>query len=540
MSAKIKLKFKDKRKKIARAEVKSIACNNIGVPFVRLYEIPDGYKAVCRDDEEVDKLLSNTARKEMEKHGLMIITPPEIKAKRSFFIRGMEEDVGENTADDFKNELEDKNPWLVVTDVIKIKNYTHVIKVECQETAMVEKVLNTGLKIFNTSILPDQITREEFVSILICFNCYKYEDHPTFNCPDKETKYCSECGEEGHKYTDCRNTEKHCLNCIRNDEERTDHRTLAMSCPLKKKLIKDKKETKKQTEEDKKNKTYAMVAKKAAMEIVGEKTEINLSDVTHFKILACIMHAHVLNLQNPGSYRTELNIMLENNGFPKMWFPENPDSASVLGGKKTTVTTTEQTDGEETEGATAQMSEDEIEGATAVRRKEIPKEQRKSRHVPMKVVEERQEYTRKDKEGKRDPRLQSRMQREQRQEQRKEHREQTQDTEDEPEIYEPEERTLIDGEELGLTIYITNKQHFPTRTPKRSDISKGIEQRTHKYIYENKKYNEDFVEYLIKAEKIEISKEDFKMVDSSKFKKIRNGPSKSSPQSGEGSKKSIK
>lgn len=248
------------------------------------------------------------------------------------------------------------------------------------------------------------------------------------------------------------------------------------------------------------------------------------------------MHAHVLNLQNPGCYRTELNTMLENNGLPKMWFPEDPDSASVLGGKTTKTKTTEQVEkemGKETE---------EVEGATALAEREMTTDQARTRHVPMQVIEDRQEYTRKDKEGKKDPRTQPKESKEQGKEQRvvKRKEQRTHSRTEEIAAFDPEEETIIDADELRLTIYITNKQHFPTKTPKRGDIAKGIEQRTHKYVFENRKYNEEYIEYLIKVEKIEISKEDFKLVDMSKFKKIRNGPAKSSPHSAEGYKKIIK
>lgn len=531
MATKVKLKFKDRGSKLTKAQVRNIAYNEVGVPFVRLYEIPEGYKALCKNDDDVDKLLSNEAKEEFDKNGITVVTPPEIRAKRSFFMRKLEEDVGKHTPEQFVYEIEDKNPWMTVTEVTKIKDYTHVVKIECKETAMVEKVLQVGLRIFNATVLPDQIAREEFISLLTCFNCYQYEDHTTFNCPNKEVKYCSECGGSGHKYYECTEIEQNCLNCIRNNERRTNHRTLAMSCPLKKRLINEKREEKKKVEEEKQNKTYAMVAKKTAQEISGEKTEIKLSEITHFKILASIMHAHVLNLQNPGCYRKELNIMLEQNGLPKMWFPDNPDSAAVLGSKTTAKEATEQI-GATTTGITTQ------EGATAMARTEKPKEQRKStRHLPMEIVEERP-YAAKDKEGKRDPRKTTRRQEKEQTEQEEIETERHQEI-GEIETYEVS-RTPKTAEELGLTIYITNKQNFPTRQPKRNEIAKGIEKKTHKFVYDNRTYDEGYVEFLIKMEKLEITKEDFKLVDEAKYKKIRNGPSRGSPQETAGHKKVFK
>lgn len=524
MSTKVKLKFKERGKRISKEELKSLACNEIGVPFVRLYEIPEGYKALCKNDDEVDKLLNIRAKEVFERNGVVVITPPEIKAKRSFFIRKLQEDVGKHTAEEFKCEIEDKNSWMAVSEVTKIKDFTHVVKVECRETSMVETVLRIGLKIFNTSILPDQIAREEFISLLTCFNCYAYEDHTTFNCPDKNTKHCSECGGTGHKFFECMAIEKNCLNCLRNKERKTDHRTMAMSCPLKKRLIKEKREAKKEAEEEKQNKSYSMIAKKAAQEISGEKIEINLSEITHYKILASILHAHVLNLQKPGCYKKELNEMLKQNGLPEMWFPDNPDSAAVLGSKVTPRSTTEI----------------EQEGTVAMERTESSKEQRqRSRHLPMDVIEERP-YMKRDKEGGRDPRLQARKHDRGYTEQEKQVEETEQIQDRAGEEIEIPPRQPRDADELRMTIYITNKQNFPTKDPKRSEIAKGIEKRTHKYTYENKMYAEEYVEYLLKTEKLEITKDDFKLVEEAKFKKIRNGPTRGSPKQTEGHKKIFK
>ena len=47
---------------------------------------------------------------------------------------------------------------------------------------------------------------------------------------------CSECGGDDHKWTECRNENKKCLNCG------GPHRTLAMACPVKKEKIREKRQ----------------------------------------------------------------------------------------------------------------------------------------------------------------------------------------------------------------------------------------------------------------------------------------------------------
>lgn len=70
-----------------------------------------------------------------------------------------------------------------VKEVIKIKDFTHIFKIVCEEAAMAERALSEGLLLFNMVATTDQIEREIYVPILTCYNCYRYEDHSAKDCP---------------------------------------------------------------------------------------------------------------------------------------------------------------------------------------------------------------------------------------------------------------------------------------------------------------------------------------------------------------------
>ena len=338
MASKVKLRYKDRGKPVPKEQVLQTAAIVLKAPFTRLFDTGDGYKAICRNNDDADKILSNLGVAEFAKIGITVVTPPEIRAKRSVFIRQLDSSFGKHTAEEIKTELEDKNEWAKVEEVIKISTYTHVLKVRFAETAMADKALSSGMTGFNWSVVPDQIKREEFVNLLCCFSCYKYEEHATANCPDKEQKACSNCAGTGHTFRECPNSDaKGCLNCKREGREgHATHRTLAMACPIKKEKIRDKQEAEKQQEANQQHSTYASIAKQAVAAAQAaappptQPTTISISKKTDYQVLVAILYSHVMNLANPGTFEREMNELLRLNNLPAMKFPANPDSSAAL------------------------------------------------------------------------------------------------------------------------------------------------------------------------------------------------------------------
>ena len=171
----------------------------------------------------------------LKKNGLEIQAPPELKAKRSIFMRQLDKHVGQHTAEEMEREILKNQDWIRTITVTKIKEYTHVAKIELESVEIADRVLRDGLLMYWMHISPSQMSREEFISIQTCFSCYQMEDHPTNKCKDSR-RWCSECGaEEGHRWQECQSKSKKCTNCG------GPHRTLAMACPKKREKIQEKK-----------------------------------------------------------------------------------------------------------------------------------------------------------------------------------------------------------------------------------------------------------------------------------------------------------
>ena len=246
--ASLRLKFKDRNNQVSHEQITELAYVGLGVPFTRLFKTPEGYKAVCRNDRDLEKLLSKFAREEFNKHGITVITPPELRCKKSVFVRKLSYQVGKHTAEQLKQDIELRNSWAKIEEVVKIKEYTHCFKIIFEDTSMAEKALRDGFLTYNMSVKTDQIEQEKFVHIQTCFKCYRHNSHTTKDCTETQ-KVCSNCAETGHTYTECTNNTMGCINCKREGKIYNTHKTLSMSCPLKKQLIKTK--TDEDTEQNK-------------------------------------------------------------------------------------------------------------------------------------------------------------------------------------------------------------------------------------------------------------------------------------------------
>lgn len=488
MPTHVKFKFKDKGRVVGRSKVAEICFGDLNVPLTKIFDTNDGYKAVCKDDEDADKLLTTRAVTAFDNNGLVVVMPPELRAKRSVIARGIDYVIGNQTPDEIKDSIEYHNSWSKIEEVVKFKDYTHVFKIRFTETRMAEKAAQDGFLINNMAVTPQQVEREEFISLLICFQCYRYEEHTTNDCPNKETKMCSECANTGHTFRECNNTAKQCINCNRYGSENANHRTLAMSCPIKKQLVKNKKEEMTQKKEDKQNSSYATIVKKTIAEVKEDKkiTNIHLTEETHFTLLACIMHSHVLNLQKPGCYNSELNKMLKLNNLPTLKFPDDPDSESVLGAKKHEPEATYGDDQRQQTAEPEEMDTDrDEEDIQYIRDPRITKKMTKVRprdeSVEVETTKRRAKQTK--------------------------HKETTE---------------IPTVKEMNLRIHVKVGTGIPTAT-KPDSIAQGIRNGKMKYTYTNEKYKEQLVDTLIKSGRLITKTSDYQIYEDPKFDTIRNG-----------------
>lgn len=171
------------------------------IPFMGLFGKSPNFTITVKEQDGV-KLLKPENTTRLNNDNIKIAVPPELKARRSVFVRKIHPFVGLKTDIELADEIERLQDWAKVENIIKIKDYTHVIKIEFTEPIMAQKATDVGLLIFGQFIAPNNIKLDEFIAIQTCFNCYKYEEHATPKCDSKKI-VCSECSAEGHRFDTC-------------------------------------------------------------------------------------------------------------------------------------------------------------------------------------------------------------------------------------------------------------------------------------------------------------------------------------------------
>lgn len=514
----VPLRIKQGKKRPEREKIFETLYGTSNIALQKLIDVQSGFIAICLREEDVEKLLSEDTSRALGKIGIETKVPTEIASQRSIICRKLDVWVGKHTPAEIKAEVQKNHSWAKVREVVKFGQYTHIVKIIFETTQMAQKATE-GIFMFHMGISKEQIQIEEFINVQICFTCYKMESHQSKDCPNKQSPICSECGEKGHKWTECTNTIKMCINCG------GAHRTMAMACPIKKEIIKNKKEQKSAALEKRENLTYAKVAKEAISQDKTSRPILQINKDTRTDILICIMHAHVINMGRPGSYATELNKMLKQNNLQEMWFPENPPSNEILNMEIQEEPIQERITERET--STKKKTHFDFKTPTEPARQpskkqRLPKKQpnyeakwkkRVERHGELETESETEESITETESITSDLSVQNLISEI---EVRKENKRQ--------EELKNRENPNYDVKDLNMKIYTTIKNPFPKGNL--TELLNGIKNKKHKYEYDSEQ-PENEIDTMLMQGRIKIRTENCFTIPPDIFHKKRNGKVKS-------------
>ena len=263
--------------------------------FVHLFSATDTERVFDNDVGTALRLSSFTA-----------LLPGELKANRSVLLINVDREILKQPEANIREELIRCNNWMVIDgspsllEVARL-GQSSAVKLVFNSSHRAERVLSQGVNMFHLHIPAQNIVKDRFVRIDTCYTCYVPESHTTNNCPQKMQnpafKLCSNCGQSSHTYTNCsiNKSDFHCLNC------RGNHSALSMACPLRKKVLKEKRNN---------------LNNKPFSEAVKQGSNVNFDIMS--KTTSCIVLSLLKNVENPGTFSDELNALYKMNGLPTL------------------------------------------------------------------------------------------------------------------------------------------------------------------------------------------------------------------------------
>ena len=307
------------QKRPSKGEVLATLNDELEINLIRLIEAKNSYIAICHSEEDALKLNNKTGAETLNKLGLSVVNSLAFEARKAIVARAFDYWITSHSQDEILQEFNNKYPSTPCKKVIIMGKNKQLLKLIFDSQEDAKSVANDGFALFHVRVPPYNISIDSFIEVPMCMSCYKMNEHATRNCPTATTIVCSECSEEGHRWTDCKANTKKCLNCS------GDHRTTAPQCPMR------KQEVNKIRHHTSTNKTRNGTSYSEALRSTTPTTPNMTIQSDSFLIMsAAIMYAHTINAFRPGSFNREVNMILLINNLPKMNFPDDPPSMGLI------------------------------------------------------------------------------------------------------------------------------------------------------------------------------------------------------------------
>lgn len=453
----------------------------------KIIPVSDGFVVLTESDGELDKLFNNKTDKELDHNQFTPLIPPELKAHRSILIFKIDEHIYGHTEEDIQEELIAQNGWIL--DIANTDKFAKGkgLKITFHDSATAKKAQEKGLLAFSMRIPPYNIEQDKHHNITTCLRCYAMEDHYTSQCnKSKDYKICSECSGEGHTWRECQSGTKCCLTC------EGEHSTLAMRCPKRKEIIKNKRK------QEKEGVTSYTGAVKKNMNFAAMTQQSQPSPNTHNTIYQCMLHAHFVNAGTHGEYERVLNNLFTDNNLPTIKISETPNSLLIL--KKLEEGSNANIHGIEQQQL--RQTQQQQQGQTQQQQKQVPHQQQKQQET--KELEQQEIIMETTMEN------------------------QVQEQAVKPKHHRHLERrqrrslSRITGKDIGLSIYTTKNRGWVETPMRKQALLKGIEDKIIKWTYTDPNIREKEIMEKLVFGQIDLT-DCFQLTEEDNFRKIKTG-----------------
>ena len=103
---------------------------------------------IISSDEVVEKLLSTNMKEKLKKENFEVQTPPEFIANKTIVLRNVDAMITQVDPEELRQDLENRNDWIKVEEVILIPNAPKIIKIRTESAAMAKTAVEKGIYIY--------------------------------------------------------------------------------------------------------------------------------------------------------------------------------------------------------------------------------------------------------------------------------------------------------------------------------------------------------------------------------------------------------
>ena len=214
----------------------------------KIFHLPDGFKIQVHSETDVDKILASDCRKRLLKVELEPFISPEKLANQTVVVYTRSAIVHESTKDEIVQDIKQNDETLEIQEIWKDREMG-VLKLTFKNSTQAKKIIEGGLYLMGFHLNSYDMDYGEYIPIRQCLRCYELETHASRQCRITYD-FCGDCATRGHRYDTCTSTVHRCINCINagKDYNETLHKARSNTCPIKKQILKDKRQERRNAE----------------------------------------------------------------------------------------------------------------------------------------------------------------------------------------------------------------------------------------------------------------------------------------------------
>ena len=253
--------------------INQISDPRLKIDIIKIKPTEKGIKITTSDQKGIENIQSNNIKLKLKQQLNLTFQPSkERMAQHTLTIRPFNRTIFDYSEEQIVTAVKRSVFFTDDPNITLWKNKElKLLKLTFDRMSDAEKVKKAGFTVGTWKIPSYNIRYAQYFPILMCMRCFEYESHPTKECKLKHD-ICSECASKNHTYRNCpRPTPPKCVNCTKKGVD-ANHRTLANTCPEKRRILQRKRQEKAEEEEELVAKEHLPMAKAVSKLIVKHST----------------------------------------------------------------------------------------------------------------------------------------------------------------------------------------------------------------------------------------------------------------------------